>query len=251
METVENLKRAICSLFEVHADERGVRRIITPLEYTGSNDNIVVRVRPIKDGFSIDENGDAAFYASLNGGDIDSDVVARWGEELQDPLKFTDEIIHATITEERFLAPYVFRVAEAAQQLYSVSTARADRRSSDFKERVGMMVLQIAKEVNLQLRSDVELPIAGGLKADHLLGETEPLIIVAATSAARLLEAEVIFMQYRAERKAGFILVVAEDQASVGKKQFERAQYYTSKSVIYEPSAFRQYIGSILRPNIQ
>lgn len=96
--------------------------------------------------------------------------------------------------------------------------------------------------MNVSVESNVELPIAGGLKADHVLGTKTPLIVITATSATRLLEAEVIFMQYRADEKPGYVLAVAEDQQAVGKKQFERANYYTNKTVIYNPDAMRQLV---------
>ena len=41
--------------FEVHPDEDGVTRVVTPLEYVGSGDKIVVRVRPDGHGYSIDD----------------------------------------------------------------------------------------------------------------------------------------------------------------------------------------------------
>ncbi|GAC1611053.1 MAG: hypothetical protein NVS3B3_21300 [Aquirhabdus sp.] len=243
MVITQNLKQAICSLFEVHADEDGVQRVVTPLEYPGSNDSIVVRVRPSGDGlgFVIDENGEAAFYAGLNGGDVESDAVGRWAEELSSsaPVQFTeDEKISAFAKDERLIGPYVFRVAEAAQQLHAIATARVDRQTSDFKDRIKEIVQQIASEAQLKYQSDVELPIAGGLKADHVIGTTTPLIIIAATTSTRLLEAEVIYMQYRADNKQGYILAVAENQAAVGKKQYERAAYYTNKTVIYNENAF-------------
>ncbi|MFZ3141412.1 hypothetical protein [Polaromonas sp.] len=247
MAVVNNLKRAICSLFEVHADEGGVQRVVTPLEYPSSNDRIVIRVRPFAggSGFLIDENGEAAFYAGMNGGDIESEAVERWAAELilNSPASFTeDEKICAFAKSEHLVAPYVFRVAEAAQQLHSLATARTDRQASDFKDRLKQMVKEIAKELNVPWQSDIELPIAGGLKADHLLGTSSPLIIVAATSPARLLEAEVIYMQYRAENKPGYVLAVAENQTVVGKKQYERAAYYTNKAVIFNPDALRHLI---------
>jgi hypothetical protein len=249
MAITNDLKQAICSLFEVHADEGGVQRIVTPLEYPGSNDLIVVRVRPSGDGlgFVIDENGEAAFYAGLNGGDVESEAVGRWAEEiaLVTPVEFTeDEKISAFASNERLIAPYVFRVAEAAQQLHAIATARVDRQPSDFKDRIKEIVQEIAKESNLQCNSEVELPIAGGLKADHVLGTNKPLIIIAATSSTRLLEAEVIYMQYRAENKPGYVLAVAESQATVGKKQYERAAYYTSKAVIFNEDAFGKLISN-------
>ncbi len=102
----------------------------------------------------------------------------------------------------------------------------------------------------MTLQNDIELPISGGLKADHMLGTDSPLIIIAATSATRLLEAEVIYMQYRAQQKKGFVLAVAENQASVGKKQYERAAYYTNRSVIYNKDAFHQLIANELAATI-
>lgn len=249
MVMTSDLKRAICALFEVHADEGGVQRIITPLEYPGSNDQIVVRVRPSVDGrgFIIDENGEAAFYSGLNGGDVESEAVGRWAEEmsLNSPVKFTDdEKLSAIADDERLIAPYIFRVAEAAQQLHAIATSRAERQASDFKERVKSVIQEISTQLNLPCKSDVELPIAGGLKADHLLGMAKPLIVIAATSATRLLEAEVIFMQYRADKKPGYVLAVAESQDMVGRKQYERAQYYTNKAVIFNADAFGKLISS-------
>lgn len=249
MVMTNDLKQAICSLFEVHSDEDGVQRVITPLEYPGSNDHIVVRVRPLGpgQGFVIDENGEAAFFASLNGGDVESEVVCRWAEgmSLVSPVEFSeDEKISVFASNERLIAPYIFRVAEAAQQLHAIATARVDRQASDFKERIKQIVEEIAIESSLELNSEVELPIAGGLKADHVLGTNKPLIIIAATSPTRLLEAEVIYMQYRADKKPGYVLAVAESQAIVGKKQYERAAYYTNKAVIFSPDAFSKLISN-------
>ncbi|MBK5205470.1 MAG: hypothetical protein JJD98_08680 [Polaromonas sp.] len=255
MVITKDLKRAICSLFEVHADENGVQRVVTPLEYPGSSDQIVVRVRPLGEGrgFSIDENGEAAFYAGLNGGDVESEAVLRWAEELltHSPVEFKDdETISVFAGNEQLIAPYIFRVAEAAQQLHAIATARADRRENDFKDRVKQIVQEIASEAHLICNSDVELPIAGGLKADHVLGTKKPLIVIAATSPTRLLEAEVIYMQYRAENKPGYVLAVAESQTTVGKKQYERAAYYTNKAVIFNSDAFGKLLSNELTGNL-
>lgn len=244
---INTLKRTICDLFEVHQDEQGVQRVITPLEYPGSNDHIVVRVRPMNNGngYLIDENGEAAFFASLNGGNIESDAVSRWADKLAtiSPVKFSDnEIITSCTDDESLIAPYIFRVAEAAQQLYAIATARAERQESDFKERVKSIVEEIAFNMKLECNSEVVLPIAGGLKADHVLGINSPFIIIAATSATRLLEAEVIFLQYRKEQKEGYILAVAESQEAVGKTQYERAVYYTNKAVVFNSNAFGKLI---------
>jgi hypothetical protein len=253
MVITSDLKRAICSLFEVHSDTENVQRIVTPLEYTGTKDQIVVRVRSSDNGFIIDENGEAAFYATLNGGDIESEAVERWAEELSlsSPVKYgEDETISAFAHDDRLIAPYIFRVAEAAQQLNAIATARADRQESDFKNRVKEIVSLVAAELKLPYQHEVELPIAGGLKADHVIGSNNPLIVIVATSSTRLLEAEVIYMQYRADQKPGKILAVAESQTAVGKKQYERAAYYTDKSVIFNEDAMGKLIANELKAEI-
>jgi hypothetical protein len=240
-----NLQHSICQLFKVVADERGVQRVITPLEYPSSGDQVVIRVRPMESGFQIDENGDSALYAAMAGGDIDSDAVSRWSEELMSfsPVQMQDDdVLSAWAPTEKHIAPYIIRVAEAAQQLHAIATSKAERKTSDFKTRLEKIVWSSALNHSRVIRKDEILPIAGGLEADHYLESEIPVIIIAASSPARLLEAEVIFMQYRAEKRPGRVIAIAESQASVGKKQFERAGYYTDRAVAFDEAA----VGTML-----
>lgn len=250
MELVDDLKSMIFSLFEVHSEKSGVQRVVTPIEYPGSGDRIVIRIRPNQHGFQLDENGEAALYASMAGGDCESDVVDRWATDLSlySPAKYSneDQVISANTVDQRLIAPYIFRVAEAAQQLFSIATSRTERHSNDFKERVKDVVAQAASKLKLPYETDFTLPIAGGLVADHYISAKVPLIIVTATSATRLLEAELIHMQYQMENTGGFVLAVTESQASVGKKQFERANYYTGKTVSFSPNDLGPLIRSIV-----
>ena len=209
MELIPDLKRAICALFEVHDDAEGVQRVVTPLEYPGGSDKVVVRVRP-RDGYlQIDENGEAALYASMHGGDIASESVNRWAEELQNTslIEFDDdEVIKAEIKDTRLIAPYIFHVAAASQQLFALATSQKERSPSDFKERLANVVREVCEALQMPVQHGVELPIAGGLEADHLIGDPSnpamtPLIVIAAPSATRLLEAEIIHMQYRYTRQ--------------------------------------------------
>lgn len=243
---VGDLQRAICSLFKVHPDEGGVQRVVTPLEYGGSGDQIVVRVRPSLDGFQIDENGEAAFYASMSGGDVEAEVIDRWAESLQAdgrPVEYgDDEVIRSFTADERLLPTNIFRVAEAAQQLYALATARLERQSSRFKELVREVILDVASKLQMPVKVDDELPIVGKFKADFVLGDKRPLIIITATSAARLLEAELITTKYRLENRPGAIVAVAESQAAVGRKHFERAGYYTDRAVVFDPDGLHQLV---------
>lgn len=245
MEPALNIKHEICSLFEVHQDDKGVQRVVTPLEYAGSGDKIVVRVRPFEDGVRIDENGEAAFYASMAGGDTENGAALRWLEDLPltTPVRYNDEEeLWVCTKDERLIAPYIFRVADAAQQFHAIATARADRSANDFKERVTAIIKDVAASLAIGVQSDVELPIMGNLKADHVLNTRKPLIVVIATTAARLMEAQLIQMEYRVEKKLGAVLAIAESQASVGRKQFERAGYFTDRTVIFDQSALTQLL---------
>ena len=249
MTELRDLKREICSLFEVHPDQDGVQRIVTPLEYSESGDRIVIRVRPLGDGtYRIDENGEAALYASMRGGDVDSEPVNRWVEDLQAPVFFTeDETIAAVVADERLITPYIFRVAEAAQQLHAIATSRAERQHSDIKERVAAVVRQVSVELNVPMESEVPLPLAGAFVADHVIELRLPLIVIVATTAARLMEAELIHMQYRVQSRPGTVVAVAESQTAVTRKQFERAGYYTSKTVVFDEDAFPDLVAEYAR----
>jgi hypothetical protein len=242
-----NLKQSICALFEVHQEPSGIARVITPLEYPGSGDKIVIRVRPSDNGKIIDENGEAVLYASLAGGDVDSDTLDRWSQELQNNSPVTldlDETLRAFASSDDLIAPYIFKVAQAAQQLHAIATARSERKSSDFKDRVASIIDEVAARLNRRVTANAELPITGDLYADHLIDTPTPLIVITATSAARLLEAQIIYMQYRAEKKSGLIFAIAESQATVTRKQFERAGYFTHKTVVFSPDALEQLVST-------
>lgn len=241
------LKHQICALFEVHEDEQGVQRVVTPMEFPQSGDRVVVRVRPVNGSaaYVLDDNGDAAFYASMNGGDTESDVVARWIEEARtsSSLNFDDDRISVRVPSEQFIAPYIFRVAEAAQQLFALATSRAIPQPSDFKDRLAEVFKQTASEFDFEYRTDVELPVAAGMRADFVVDSARPLIVIAANSLTRLLEAEIIHMQYQLSKRPGTVVAVAESQVAVGKKHFERANYFTDKTVSFDPGYMRQLLA--------
>jgi hypothetical protein len=251
MALIKDIQRAICGLFEVHEDELGVQRIVTPLEYPGSNDRVVVRVRPRDHHYQVDENGEACLFARLSGGETDSDIVTRFFSGDDSPAHVTlskDESLTLQVHDASQLATAIFRVACAAQQLYALATSHQERESSDFKAKVEEVVVAVCRELDMPVQHGVMLPISGDLQADHLIGhDDKPLIVIAATSTKRLLEAELIHMQYRFMNKPGFVLAVAESQKTVGVKQFNRANYYTGKTVQYNPMDFSNLLRSEIR----
>lgn len=229
------MRNAIKSLFDVKTDG-SVSRVIMPVEYQGSGDNVIIRVRKRDNGYLIDDNGEAAFNVRLAGFEPNNDLMAQYKETFfkTSPVEFDEdgETISAFTGEEKLIAPYVFRVAEAAQAYYSISTARALRENSGFKEALREVIKSIVDEK--ELKTDFTLPIVGGWTADFYIEKDVPLIIIAATSTQRLLEAQMIYMQYKMEAKGGKVFAIAEKQQAVGKKQFERANYFTDKTVVFD-----------------
>jgi hypothetical protein len=136
-------------------------------------------------------------------------------------------------------------LAAASQQLFALATAHKERSSSDFKARLLTVIQEVCAQLQVPVVHDAVLPIGGDWIADHLVGDPNnllrpPLIVIAATSATRLLEAEVIHMQYRHLKQRGFVLAVAESSKAVGIKQFNRANYYTGKTVEFSGHDLRQ-----------
>jgi hypothetical protein len=54
-------------------------------------------------------------------------------------------------------------------------------------------------------------------------------------------------MQYQLTRMSGFVLAIAESQSAVGKRQFERANYYTGKTVTFSEVDLPKLIESQLQ----
>jgi len=249
MELTTDLKRDIGALFEVHEEASGTQRIVTPLEYPGSGDRVVVRARPRDGHWVIDENGEAALYARMTGGELNSDSIKRWADNLSHTTRIDfdeDEQLVTKVQDQRLIAPTLFHVAAAAQQLFALATSIKERETSQFKEQVSSVVRAVCTDLNVPVRDNMILPIMGDMKADHLIGDdNNPLILVIATSTTRLLEAEIIHMQYRASQVPGYVLAVADYQA-VGQKQFNRANYFTGKTVAFNGPDLSQLLRSHL-----
>jgi hypothetical protein len=148
-----HLKHQIGSLFEVIDDEAGIQRVITPFEFPLSGDRIVVRVRPLgsEGRYSLDDNGDTVFYASMAGGDTRSAAVAQWKEELQrnSLVVFDDDQLSVIASNEELIAPCVFRIAEATQQLYALSTSCQRSHADEGNMRLVEVVAEQAQEYDL------------------------------------------------------------------------------------------------------
>ena len=244
-----NIKSLICGLFDVIPDEKGVLRVVTPMEYIGTKDKVVIRIRPIEgDQYKIDDNGDAMFYASMANADIESEVVTKWMADLPSnfPVTSEDEVIFTITNDQAKIAQLVIKVAQISQEFYAISTSRTrgQRSAEAFKIKVRDAVYAAAATSGAEVSSDVSLDdISGDFVADHMIaGENGNLIVIAATGVQRLLEAELIHTTYERENIPTKVIAAVESQETVGKKQFERAAYFTDTTAVFSPQNFPRLI---------
>lgn len=65
MKIQTDIKQRICGLFEVTETEDGGWCVVTPLQYSGSNDHVVIHIQAMDTGWRLHDNGDAIFNAHV------------------------------------------------------------------------------------------------------------------------------------------------------------------------------------------
>ena len=131
MKVQTDIKQRICGLFEVTRTEDGGWCVVTPMQYTGSNDHVVVYIQQTANGWLLHDNGDAVLNANLLGFDTGTDALERWASDLNDhgPVCYDTEteLLSASTNNHNLLAPYLFRVAETALGLFAIVTQRSQQ----------------------------------------------------------------------------------------------------------------------------
>jgi len=233
------LRQVMCGAFDV-SEEGQVLLVRTPfgLDF---NDDLVLRVRPVGEGFQVDDNGDTLFALALDGVAPDAERVL----EVASDIEFNEEdgCLIARAPCARAVADAVFRVAGAALRVHSACRARERAPSSDLKARVIGLLTEVAEQAGVSIRLDEVVEQAGALTADAVLGDTAPLIVIAASSVERLMEAELLFLRRQLSNRPGYVCAVVPSATAVGRKHFSRASYYTDKAVEFDgwAEAFREF----------
>ncbi|MDZ7652884.1 MAG: DUF1828 domain-containing protein [Burkholderiaceae bacterium] len=206
---------------------------VTPWRYD-DGDKIVVYARRTPMGWRLDDNGEAALRLSMDGIDVDGEraqarikacelsLGVRWDE--------SDDALYLDATEVTFESG-ALAVAEAAAQLAGLGALRQDRAVSDFKARVLELVKAVAKEAQIEFRADVPVDESQTIVADAWLASARPLLVFAANSTQRLLEAEIAWLDAKRRSEPTFVLALVEDAKQIGLKNYTRANYYTDKTV--------------------
>ena len=237
--TPEILRQVLCSAFRI-SQEADSLLVHTPfgLDF---NDDLILRVRPEDGGFRIDDNGDTWLALSMAGATLDVDRV----NELAGGVEFDEDdgslIAHSA--SPVLVADALFKVVGAALRVHGACRPRPRPQPSDFKERVVSLLEEVAKESGVPLALDQMIEETGFLMADAVLGVEKPLVVIAATSVERLMEAELLYLRRQISRRAGYVCAVGPSAKSIGAKHFSRANYYTDKTLEFDgwAPAFKEF----------
>lgn len=233
------LRQAMCGAFRV-SQEDDTLLVHTPfgLDF---NDDLILRVRPDGAGYRVDDNGDTLVALALAGIAPDADRV----KELAPGIEFDEEdgSLIARPASSLQVADAVFLVAGVALRVHGACRPRFRPPASDFKERVLALLSDVAAETGARLLFDQVVEETGSLIADAVLGEHTPLIVIAATSVERLMEAEIVFLRRQIHQRPGYVCAVVPSSKLIGQKHFSRANYYTDKTLEFDgwTSAFREF----------
>jgi hypothetical protein len=235
--TPQMLRQALCGAFEISEDE-GVLLVRTPfgLDF---GDDLVLRVRPGENGWCVDDNGETLLGLTLNGVAPDVARIADLSEGVD--IDDEDGVLSCGCASLDAVQLAVFRLAGAALRINGACRPRARPLPSDLKERVIDLLSEVAGEAGVGFSVDQVVEEAGSFVADAVLHAAQPLIVIAATSVERLMEAELLCLHRRAQRQPGYVCAVVPSAKSVGQKHFSRANYFTDKALEFDAGMFREF----------
>lgn len=243
---------SLSRLFEISlSQDKTVTLVKTPLEFPGTNDNVVVRIRQTRGGYVIDDGGDTDWFVTTAGSSLDTSSVRvalqqvneSFGIEIND-----DSVLLQRVEQESALPWAVMRIAQTAASLFSVATCRQERTLSDFKAELKSVLLEAAQESGFAVEENREIEGLPGQLADYSLTKSAlkaPVYVFAATDKARLCEAQLAFMSLQNQHSESPVIAIAETQEKVGRRNFERAGYYTTKCLAYDKGAIPDLVNGL------
>lgn len=206
-------------------------RLVTPWRYD-DGDQVVIFAHRDGTQWRVDDNGEALFRLAAAGVDPESPAVVARLDAFPTLLGVqVGEDGETLTTRAAHLEQAAFAVAEASSQIMALACLRRVRPESDFRERVVQVVQAAAASLGVEARLDVPVDESQSLRADVYLLSRVPLIVIAATSAQRLMEAEIIWLDAARRQEPAYVLATVEDARAVGINQYTRANYYTDKTV--------------------
>ena len=238
-----------CQHFQwVESPEGG--RIITPWRYD-DGDQVVVFATRTEAGWKLDDNGESLFRLAAAGVDPDSERVkarlAAFPSLLGVHLDDDGESLCADATQATFEQTAI-AVAEASTQIQALSVLRQPRQASDFRERVIDIVENVATAAGVEVRRHVPADENQSFFVDVYVCSPIPLLVIAATTVNRLLEAQFIWSDAARRQDHVYVLATIESAQALGISQYTRANYYTDKTVEFSnPRALADLVSTRIR----
>jgi hypothetical protein len=239
----------LCKELRVKAISGGFL-VETPFKYYDHDSVVVFGRNQGGNRFRVSDNGDAAERLSFDGVDVGSERIGRWLAEakahfgIEWDAEGQEFWVECDASE---LASTVFRIAEAATQLQAMTVTRESHRESTFKSEMLSILREVAREANVDMRFDV--PVVSHFIADALFLTEKPLAIVLAPTKDRLMEAELMWSTIQRTGDPTVVYAVVESVEKVGRKEHERAAFYTDKVLPFVgyASELRQSLLTSLR----
>lgn len=136
----EIIQNCYCGI-EIYEDQddgpAAALRIVMRSEYPGTSDKVVVRVRALPCGelFQVDDNGEAAFYAGMQGGDETSHAAKSWASQqwAAKRIQLTEDGTLRCQVALAQIPQYIQQMAMAALALFNV--AMLDQLNPEFAMR--------------------------------------------------------------------------------------------------------------------
>lgn len=231
------LRQVLCGAFEISEDE-GVLLVRTPfgLDF---GDDLVLRVRPDEAGWRVDDNGETLLGLALNAVAPDAPRLAELAEGVD--MDDEDGVLSCSCDSPDAVQRAVFQLTGASLRINGACRPRARPLPSDLKARVIELLAEVANQAGVGISIDQVVEEAGSFVADAVLHAAQPLIVIAATSVERLMEAELLCLHRRAQRLPGYICAVVPSAKAVGQKHFSRANYFTDKALEFDVGMFREF----------
>lgn len=224
------VRSLLCSAFEI-SEEGGSFLIHTPFA-VDFNDDLVIRLRPVDNGFRIDDNGETILSLALAGSAPDFDRVNELVPNVN--VDELDGAIHLIERSPAKVVHAIYSVIAASLRIHGAYRPRTISEPSDFRERVVAALEDVAREFSLPISFDQTVEQAGNLTADVVLGEKHKFLVIAASSVERLMEAELIYLRRQLSKQGGFVCAAVPSAKAIGLKHFSRANYYTDKTVEFD-----------------
>ncbi|MGM0517855.1 MAG: DUF1828 domain-containing protein [Pseudomonadota bacterium] len=242
------LRADLCDGFSLRQED-GITLIETPFVYD-DRDKVVAFVESSETGWRVHDNGEAAFRLMLEGVNLESSKISRWIEQcgILSGVHWSAESEQLeTLAGNAELARAIFRVAEASAQMQALAVLQEQRSAaSDFKEVLKSLLAEVSQECDIPVDWDSPVDQHEVFRADAVFRSRRPLAVIAANSAERLLEAEMIWMEAKNRKADLYVLAVTEDEKKPGHERVKKAQYYTDKTVEFSGMAdrFRELVRS-------